>query len=130
LPERHSRALIASASEETVPMRSALFSGVMLTVAIFAVPSMALQSVTLPQPPGDNTASAQVPVDPTQDPFATDQSSKSNPFGSFHFSVTSGQDWPGDPYPTYRPQNSTPDAYGNAATPGSEFSTGNTFYPH
>ena len=61
---------------------------------------------------------------------AADGDSKNSPFGSFHFNMSSGQDWPGDPYHTYRPQNSTPDAYGNAAAPGSEFSTSNLFNPH
>ena len=112
-------------------MRSALLLGVVLMVGAFAAPAMALQSVMLPQPPGDGTTNAQVPNDPSQDPFTTDQSNnKSNPFSSFHFNVTSGQDWPGEPYHAYRPQNATPDAYGSAATPGSEFSTSNTFYPH
>ena len=112
-------------------MRSAFLSGALVLVAVFAAPAMALQSVTLPQPPGDNTTNAQVPSDPSQDPFATDQSNnKNSPFGSFHFNMSSGQDWPGDPYHTYRPHNPAPDAYGNAAAPGSEFSTSNIFYPH
>ncbi|HLY05627.1 MAG TPA: hypothetical protein VKR31_07760 [Rhizomicrobium sp.] len=112
-------------------MRSALLSGVVILATMLAVPAMALQSVILPQPPGDGSTNAQVPSDPSQDPFATDQSNnKNNPFGAFHFNMSSGQDWPGDPYHTYRPQNSTPDAYGNAAAPGSEFSTSNLFYPH
>lgn len=113
-------------------MRTALLSGVVAITALLAAPVMALQSVTLPQAPGDNAANSQVPNDPSQDPFATDQSNgkSSNAFGSFHFNMSSGQDWPGDPYHSYRPQNSTPDAYGNAAAPGSEFSTSNLFYPH
>lgn len=112
-------------------MRSGLLSSVAFIAVMVAAPAMALQSVTLPQPPGDSATNAQDPYNPTQDQFSSGQSdSKNNPFGSFHFNVTSGNDWPGEPYHTYHPQTSTPDAYGNAATPGSEFSTSNTFYPH
>lgn len=111
-------------------MRSVLLSGVVGLVAVLAMPAVALQSVTLPQPPGDSAANAQDPGQPT-DPFsATQNDSKDSPLGAFHFHVTSGQDWPGDPYRSYRPQNSTPDAYGSAAAPGSEFSTSNLFSPH
>lgn len=113
-------------------MRTPLLSGFVVIAALLAAPVMALQSVTLPQAPGDNAANSQDANNPAQDPFSTDQSNdkSSNSFGSFHFNMSSGQDWPGDPYHTYRPQSSTPDAYGNAAAPGSEFSTSNLFYPH
>ena len=112
-------------------MRSALLSSAIAAWALFSAPAIALQAVTLPQPPGDSTANTQDPNNPAADQFSTGQSdSKSNPFGSFHFNVTSGSDWPGDPYRFSHSQTSSPDAYGNAAMPGSEFSTSNTFYPH
>jgi hypothetical protein len=112
------------------PMRSGLLSSAVLAVTVFAAPAMALQSVTLPQPPV-GTTNYQNPDSAFPDQFSSGQSDdKTNSLGSFHFNVTSGSDWPGDPYRFNRPQNSTPDAYGNASTPGSEFSTSNTFYPH
>lgn len=111
-------------------MRSGLLSTMVMAVVVSAAPALALQSVTLPQPPGDNTANAQEPNNPAPDQFSTGQSDdKSSPFGSFHFNMSSGPDWPGDPYRMYHPQTSTPDAYGNAATPGSEFSN-STLFPH
>lgn len=111
-------------------MRSALLSSVVLVATVFAVPATALQSITLPQP-GDNTTNYQDPNNPSQDQFSTGQSDgKTNSLGSFHFNVTSGSDWPGDSYRYYHPQNSTPDAYGNASTPGSEFSNSGYLFPH
>ena len=112
-------------------MRSGLLSSLVLAAALFGAPAMALQSVTLPSAPGDNATNAQDPNNPAQGLFSSGQTdSKDNPFGLFHFNVTSGPDWPGDSYRYYHPQSSTPDAYGNAATPGSEFSTSNTLFPH
>ena len=111
-------------------MRSGLLSSVVFVVTVSAAPGMALQSVTLPLP-GDNTTNYRDPNNPSQDQFSTGQSdAKTDSLGSFHFHVTSGSDWPGDSYRSYHPQNSTPDAYGNAATPGSEFSNSGTLFPH
>jgi hypothetical protein len=109
-------------------MRSRILFGAFVTAALLSSASaIALQQVLLPQP-GDGTTNAQDPNNPSQDKFSTGQSDvKTDSLGSFHFSVTSGSDWPGDQYRYYRPQTSTPDAYGSASTPGSEFS--NFGYP-
>ena len=111
-------------------------SGLLLSAAVAAavlgtMPALALQVVTLPQS-GDATTNLQNPDAPAQDRYSTDQSGKdANGFGlgSFHFNVTQGSDWPGDPYHFNHPQNSTPDAYGSANTPGSEFSN-SLLIPH
>jgi len=113
-------------------MRSKLAIGTILVATLVAAaPAWALQTVLLPQPPGDNTSNAQNPDSPPPTEFGTQQSDgQPGDFGAFHFHMNSGSDWPGDPYHFEHQQNSIPDAYGNAATPGSEFSTGNIFYPH
>ena len=112
-------------------MRSSFAFGTILVAALMATaPAFALQTVMLPQP-GDATTNLQNPNNPPQDQWGTDQSdSKSSDLGAFHFHMSSGSDWPSDPYHFTNPQSSTPNAYGNAATPGSEFSTSNIFYPH
>jgi hypothetical protein len=109
-------------------MRSRILFGAFVTAALLSTaPAIALQQVMLPQP-GDSTTNAQYPNNPSQDQFSTGQSdSKTDGLGSFHFGVTSGSDWPGDRNRYYHPQISTPDAYGSASTPGSEFS--NFGYP-
>ena len=110
-------------------MRMGFSLGAVLAVVLAAAaPAMALQSMTLPQS-GDPTTNVQDPN--KQDQFSTGQNdSNSNSLGSFHFHVTSGSDWPGDADRFYRPQPSTPDAYGSANTPGSEFSNSGYLFPH
>ena len=111
-------------------MRAKLVFGALAAAFLLSTaPATALQQVILPQP-GDGTSS-QNPDSATQDQFSTEQSDgKTNSLGSFHFGVTSGSDWPGDPYRFYRPQTSTPDAYGSASMPGSEFSNSGYPFPH
>ena len=111
-------------------MRSRMVIGATLAAALMSVaPATALQQVILPQS-GNDATNTQPTDSANQNPFSADQSeNKTNSLGTFHFNVTSGSDWPGDPYRTYRPQTSTPDAYGSAATPGSEFSNSYLF-PH
>jgi hypothetical protein len=105
------------------------FAFVVAAVFAAAAPAAALQSITLPQP-GDNATSPQDP-NAAQDQFSSGQNDgKRNSLGSFHFGVTSGSQWPDDPWRSYRPQTSTPDAYGNASTPGSEFSNSGYLFPH
>jgi len=112
-------------------MKSGLLLSAALAAAVLGTtPALALQVVTLPQS-GDATTNSQNPDAPAPDRYSTDQSGSkdANGFGSFHFNVTSGSDWPGDPYHFARPQSSTPDAYGSASTPGSEFSN-SVLVPH
>ncbi|HEX3432026.1 MAG TPA: hypothetical protein VHT03_14180 [Rhizomicrobium sp.] len=111
-------------------MRSSLvFGPLLVAVLITAAPALALQTVMIPQP-GDSTANIHDPNNSGQDQFSTgDSDGKAGDLGAFHFHVTSGSDWPGDPYRFNRPQSSTPDAYGSAGTPGSEFSNSYLF-PH
>ena len=108
-----------------------LFGALTLAVPLSAVPATALQQVLLPQP-DDSMTSAQDPNAAAQDQFSTggQTDSKTDSLGTFHFSVTSGSEWPGDSYRSYRPQTSAHDAYGSASTPGSEFSNFNYPFPH
>ena len=111
-------------------MRSSLFVVALMAAAIVStLPAMALQQVILPQP-GDSTTNSQDPNNPSPDQISTRQSDeKTNSLGSFHFTVTSGSEWPNDSW-HYRPRPSTPDAYGSASTPGSEFSNFGYPFPH
>ena len=112
-------------------MRSKLLMGVCVAGALISTaPAFALQQVILPLP-DDSTTNAQDPNTPAQDPFSTRESDgKTNSLGSFHFGVTSGSEWPNDTGRYYRPQSSTPDAYGSASMPGSEFSNSGYPFPH
>jgi hypothetical protein len=100
-------------------------------VALSSLPSLAIQTVTLPQN-SDGTTPYQDPDAQAQSKFSTDQNGNTNMggLGSFHFSVSGGDGWnsnPGTPGYYYQPGYSSQAGYGNPNTPGSEFY--NSGYP-
>jgi hypothetical protein len=119
-------------------MGSRLFVGVaMAGVALFlsSLPGFAIETVTLPQTNPDGSSSYQDPDAQAQSKFSTDQDGnmKVDGLGAFHFSVSQGSGFAGDPNSPgyyYRPGTSSQAGYGAANTPGSEFYNSGYPFPH